>query len=282
MKNKKYNLDKFHSLLRKAIGTESGMSFAERAGMSRSNLSMMMGNSYDRKPNIQTLKRIADASNGKVTAEELEESITEYNSIGEDGLGDTFRNTREFAKDAIWEQAQELVDTSVRMTGSNYKSLEDYLDFVTMLFETDETMNFSYSICEDDEHNTEHEFNYNARHRAEYYSCVEFKWIYKGIHYVRVYANVYFSHTTKGNCMIHEIAFDLPSLVNKNSTHPCVWNFIMKMSARGDMNYSDYPITMDVTMSEGKAARRLLEAIFGEDIEEDKVDGDIEEGKVDE
>ena len=244
MKNKKYNLDKFHSLLRKAIGTESGMSFAERAGMSRSNLSMMMGNSYDRKPNIQTLKRIADASNGKVTAEELEESITEYNSIGEDGLGDTFRNTREFAKDAIWEQAQELVDTSARMTGSNYKSLEDYLDFVTMLF--------------------------------------EFKWIYKGIHYVRVYANVYFSHTTKGNCMIHEIAFDIPSLVNKNSTHPCAWNFIMKMSARGDMNYSDYPITMDVTMSEGKAARRLLEAIFGEDIEEDKVEGDTEEDEVDE
>lgn len=270
-------MDAFHVLMRRAINGQSMVDFAKKANMSRSNLSIMMSNDYDRKPNIQTLSKIAEASEGRVTVDELDESIVNNTLSASDKFSDSLRNHEFDMKEKIWEMAEKEKENLMHLTGSRFRSMEDFLDVIvlTQPLGVDEYSVQTVDSCGD--------YTSFGRYGAEKYTGAMIEWV-DNIWTVKMYFNIYYSNTEKGGVIIQDLAFDLPSLVSDKCQHERAYDFAFRMGSLGDLEYTDYPMVLDIKRSDSIMKKRLLDAIFGEDDPEKELadsseKNDLEENK---
>lgn len=268
-------MDDFHALVRKAINGQSMLDFAKKANMSRSNLSMMMSNDYDRKPNIQTLKKIADASEGIVSVDELEDSIVNNTLSKSNKFDDSLRNREFDMKEKIWEMAEKEKENLMHLKGSRFRSMEDFLDVImlTQPLGVDEYSVQMVDSCGD--------YTSFGRYGAEKYTGAMIEWI-DNIWSVKMYFNIYYCNTENGGVVVQDLAFDLPSLVSEKCQHERAYDFAFRMGSLGDLEYTDYPMVLDVKRSESVMQKRLLQAIFGEDEPDEELAASSEKNDLEE
>lgn len=251
-----YDMDKFRELLKKAIGGRTQKEFAEVSGLSYFNLNRMLKNDSNGVPKRSSLEKIAEASQGRVTASQLlyacgyEMAGTKASSVpAEDGS----MTDGEKRCAAV---AGQLKDALERLSGSaqKYGSVETLLE--TAAYMTGKG-NIRFSLQEPEE------YTGAGRRGAENYVTGLYCWYTGGYDAILAFS-IFFSRTEKGGCIISDCAFDLGTLLKCGNER--AGRYLMMVSAKGDVRYTDHPVVYHArrhipTTEEEK----LLAAIFREE-----------------
>ena len=230
----KFNAENYQELLRRAIGHRTQKDFAVIAGLSPFNLNRMLNDepSSLSVPRKSTLKKIAEAAEGRVTEAQLlyacGYAMQQAPSISDD-LTPQEKNL---------EIASRYKSGLEKVAGSamKYSSVNEFLDTVSL---TDGIQYMHSRVAEASEF--EGVGHWNAERMV----------------------TVLFCETTKQGVIISDVVFDLDSLVQWH--HDKVGSFLFAMAEKGDVNYADFPMAFSCRKHvPGEAEKRLLQAIFGE------------------
>ena len=247
----KFNAENYQELLRRAIGHRTQKDFAVIAGLSPFNLNRMLNDepSSLSVPRKSTLKKIAEAAEGRVTEAQLlyacGYAMQQALSISDD-LTPQEKNL---------EIASRYKSGLEKVAGSamKYSSVNEFLDTVSL---TDGIQYMHSRVAEASEF--EGVGHWNAERMAH---CSTY-WRYDGYD-ARLDFTVLFCETTKQGVIISDVVFDLDSLVQWH--HDKVGSFLFAMAEKGDVNYADFPMAFSCKKHvPGEAEKRLLQAIFGE------------------
>lgn len=249
----KFNAEEYQELLRKAIGSRTQKEFAEIAGLSPFNLNRMLNDDSSSLsvPRKSTLKKIADAAEGRVTEAQLLWAC-----------GYEVQQNPMSMSDTLTPQEKNLVianrykDGLEKLAGSamKYSSVNEFLDTVSL---TDGTQYMRSKIYEPSDF--EGVGHWNAERMAH---CSTY-WRHGGYD-ARLDFTVLFCETTKQGVIVSDVVFDLGSLLEWH--HNAAGNFLFAVAEKGDVNYADFPMVFSCKEHvPGEAERRLLKAIFGDD-----------------
>ena len=251
----KFNLDEFRKLLKEAIGDSTQNNFAEMAGISSFNISRLLNNDEVSAPRKSTLLRIADASNGRVTSEQL------FNSCGYE-VSDNKRVDR----DNVDEVVLSLRDGIESASGKSFKysSIKTMLETLILVKFGNSNIKFQVNVGDDKE------YTGIGRNGAERVSNCSITWLSKDFDYNNIFSfAIYYCQTIGGGYIISDCSFDMDTLLElKNSI---AYKLLMNLSEKGNVYCEDYPIVLLRNKRVNKSVEeRLLKAIFGEDDESDK------------
>lgn len=264
MKNK-FDQTMFRTLLARAIGKRTQKEFSEIAGLSPYNVNRMLSRAKISTPQRSTLRKIADASEGRVTETQL------LFSCGYD-VGANFEMTGE--ERSPQETALSLIQAIKKSVEDLCSSAAKYADLLDM-FDTAAILSGKRTIRF--VHRDEKVFEGTGRKGAEKYVFVTAISYADHIDIVMPFV-LFFCKTEGGGYIFSDCAFDMDTLIEME--HPEAGKILFELAEKGDVNYSDYPFIFSCRRHiPGEAERRLLRAIFGEDADIDKKDDDSEDVK---
>lgn len=250
------DIERYQLLLKKAMGSLSQKEFSERAGISPFNLNRMLnvGENTDVSlipvPRKSTLKKIAEASQGRVSENQLY-AVCGYETgkpvIESDDLLPQEYNLRlmQSVKDGIGKMSH----SSVR-----YDSLASFLDAVKSAYGVNDMY---YRMV------TDENFDGVGHNNAERVANCFFLWCNKGYRSIFSFS-IFYCKTRRGGCIINDAVFDLGSLLELK--HREANMFMFELAEQDDLNYADVPYVFTCRpYNAGEAEKRLLKAIFGED-----------------
>lgn len=241
--------EKLVALVKRAIGSDTQAVFAQKAGISSFNLSRILSEAGNQRPQRSTLCKIAAASEGRATEEQL---MIACGYEKQDSSWDT--ETKDIASICA-DITNDLTAGIQQMTGTamKYASIDDFLDNLKL------TRIRKWNAVVKSE---EYEYKQFGHNNAEQMVHIRFRYVFseKKIS-VNILMTLFFCKTTKGGYIFSDAAFDLETLLNAG--HPGAGKFLFEKAAEGDMDYSDYPIVFSVEEL-GDAAKLLLQRIFGE------------------
>lgn len=249
----KFDLDKFHVLLKTAIGeNRTQTSFAQDSGLSNGHINRMLNSPSISRPAISTLEKIASASYGRVSIYDLKEACG-YGVGG--NPGNILKDERGYVytpferdKDII----KSMKDGIAAFAGhaTRYNSIEDFFDAMNTVYGKAD-VKFLVGAVKD--------FCGKGRKGAESFAPATIVWEYQD--FVCQFALVLFlCKTEKGGVVISDAAFDLPTLFD--CEHTIAGKLIMRLSEEEGANMADYP-TVFMRFSRISAEQRLMNAIFG-------------------
>lgn len=249
------NIERYQSLLEKAMGSFSQKEFAERAGISQFNLNRMLNIDEDADesqipvPRKSTLRKIAEASQGRVSENqlyaacgyEIVKPVIDANLVPQE------YNLRVMASLKVG------LETLSHMP-RRYDSLLSFLDAVRLAHGTDHML---YRCFE------QVDYTGVGHNNAERVANCHFLWRDRGYQSIFSFA-LFYCDTAKGGCIICDTVFDLGSLLDLN--HRDAGKFMFELAEKDDLNYADVPYVFTCRpYNAGEAEKRLLKAIFGED-----------------
>lgn len=268
----KKTMTQFQKLLRVAIGpVRTQTAFAQEIGMSVAQINRLLNKSDTSRPSVSTLRRIADASESRVTAEQLAQALDAPAPAEE---ADTDRQPLDFLLTSR-KQRDDLIEGIHRFCGlaTAQSSIPDVLEIVAMLY-SDTDVTFEYQKKNPNgKYSMSTEFSAMdikpVGHRnAEQTANVIAKWEDEYAEYFVAFT-LFFCETTGGAVILSDVAFDLQTLMDYN--HIEGLRLVMHLSEKQDINISDYNIVDGLKaknaakiQEENEAVRRLLRAIFGE------------------
>ena len=271
-----YN-EKSIALIRKAIGNRTQKEFAQTSGLSQYNITRILTNKYNTSvPRRSTLRMIANASEGRVTYEELLEACG-YTVEGVQTSADQEeilkKSERDEVEKASLATAADVCEGLSTLAGSaaRYDSLEDFIDTVTMLYSTNDLRLIVIS-----EENCEGKKHKGAEKVAH---CMIHFWRGNIVYQSSIYCSIYFCKTENGGYIISDVIYDLQSLVD--AKHPMIYKYIFRLSEKDDINYGNFPIAFEMEYCKD-VLEKLLAAIFREDEDDDEDFEDDEEEQEDE
>ena len=256
-----YN-EKALELIRTAIGNRTQKEFAEQAGISQYLLSRALTNKFNTAtPRRSTLQAIANASEGRVTYEELIEACG-YTFDGQEKVPPNELKSVDQAENASMATAVDLCEGLSKLAGYpvRYDSLKDFAETVTMLYSN--AQNESFKIVEEKEYDSK---------RGDHIAHCMFKYMRSGWRFT---SYVYFSlvyHVVSKGVVVSDAICDLQSLVDLG--HPSIHGFIFRASQRDDIEYANFPVAHEI-VEETESMQRLLRAIYG-----DFPDGEISDSE---
>lgn len=243
-------------LIKRAIGDRTQQTFATVAGISQYNLSRIMhGNT---KGNIQksTLKRIADASEGRVSESELQMACG-YIKIDNETLDDT---TAPLKAKLI---AELLADKATAYIGHMvYPDIKHFVLQVLAEVGISESFLTSIQILDDRECSTVHPNN------AEREAIIRISTIKCGYD-MKFPCIIYYVQTTKGNVVPLSYDSSLTGLLRMSGLdmlHPDAQQVLIQLSTTGDVILTDHPYVYSCTPHIATSDEEKLGlAIFGND-----------------
>ncbi len=221
------NEAEFVNLLKLAIGSSRSQNdFAKQAGISPEHLNRLLRQTSKSRPSAATLRKIADASNGRVTLNRLEKACGMELSkpqAAEDleAVGEHYS-----AIETIREFKQGVKEFSGKAT--RYESIEDMLETVEMLYGRE---HFQYSIGKAKDYEgrgragAEKTANVTVSFATDEYKC-EFGFV------------MFYCVTEKGGIIFSDAAFDLLTL--NDFEHPIGGRKLMEISTRPNEDRSRY------------------------------------------
>lgn len=276
----KKKVTEFQRLLRIAIGAmRSQTDFGRDSGISVSQINRLLNRDDNPRPNANTMRRIADASNGRVTVEQLAYAWDHPEKAQEESA-EQGRGAFDFGR----KQRDNLMEGLKRFSGiaTAHKSIPDVLETVTMLY-LDKDVEFLYQKQnENGKYAMSKEFhsfdieNIRGHKNAEKVANVVAKWEDEYASYFLAFT-LFFCETTNGAVILSDVAFDLQTLLDYE--HMEGIRLVMHVSEKENANISDYAVVDGIRLkSKGKdevsPERRLLKAIFG--WKDDEVDAEME------
>ena len=243
-----FDQEKFRDLLNTAMGNQSQIAFANRAGLSKCRLNRLLREKTIGQPHKGTLKSIAEASDGRVTMNELLEACGYPLQASDTTVG---ANGTHIGEEHIHiaNDLKKGVETFVGIA-TKYSSLDDMLDAVETVYGTE---HMKHLVKES------HEYEGKGRKGAEEYANCEFVWLYKDFKSVLPFI-LYYCKTAGGGVIVSDCAFDLATLMEVKD--PNATQFLFHELGKGDVTYTDYPMILS-TVPDFSAKERLLKAIFG-------------------
>lgn len=222
------NGTEFVDLLRLAIGNgRTQNDFAKQAGISPEHLNRLLRNTINSKPSASTLRKISEASNGRVTLNRLEKACGMEPSRPA-APGDDLESVGEYydAIDVIKEFKQGINDFSGKAT--RYDSIYDLLDTVEILYKK---ADFKYTVGDFKDFTgrghagAEKTVNITVRFAKDEYAC-EFGFV------------MFFCVTEKGGIIFSDAAFDLLTL--NDFDHPVGGKKLIEISTQPNADRSKY------------------------------------------
>ncbi len=276
----KYNIEKFRELLKKAIGDRTQKEFAVLASLSYSNLNRMLKLDTNGVPSRTSLIKISQASQGRVTLQQLyyacgydvknaETELADAEAVHDGAVPD--KNIPEGAQKCA-SRAVELKDALLKICGyaQKYDSVSSILETALLMVGKPNVRASFYKPGE---------YTGTGRRGAEHYAHAKYKWYEAGFDAVLSFV-VFYSVTEKGGCIFSDCAFDLSSLLELNN--PDAGRYLFKISALGDVSYADYPIVCNIEKHvPGEAEKRLLAAIFGDLMNDTKANNEEHDAGAD-
>ena len=249
-----YNKDVIE-LIKKAIGDRSQKDFAAEADISVYNLNRMLNEKYTTAiPRRSTLQKIADASQGRVSREELLEACGYGTKEDEKGPVYTDAEAERLKRKSLAE-AVEVCEGIGKFAGTaqKYKSLNDFMDSVFVLYST--TDDISLKVISDEE------YTGTGHKGAERMIHCKFRFSRNfSIHESVVYFTLFCCRTENGGYIVSDAVFNLQDLVDLN--HPEIHSYIFQIGQIDDINYGDFPIAWEYRLLQSPE-ERLLKALFG-------------------
>ena len=247
---------RYKILLEKAMGSYSQKDFAKKAGISPFSLNRMLNMDEDENredipvPRKSTLKKIASASEGRVSEEQL------YSACGYEFLRATITKPEENPQQYCLQEMNLLKDGLSQLSGTamRYGSVCDFLYAVKTTHGIDKMVPRCFGP---------QDYNGVGHKNAEAFENCHFLWRRNGLQAIFSFT-VFFCKTEKGGCIISDVVFDLASLLELE--HRDAGKFMFELAEKGDVVYSEVPYVFTCRpYNAGEAEKRLLKAIFGED-----------------
>lgn len=246
-----FNVSEMQELIRKAIGGRKQADFAEIAGLSPFNLNRLLNQDEPAIPRKSTLKKISDASEGRVTEAQILHACGYETALTAD---EKEEKTPQEANIAIASAIKEGIE-EISGRANKYASIEDMLETVALM--KAQKYNIHFQVDE------EKKYFGTGKRGAERYANITCKWSCMEYDGVEAFS-IYFCKTENGGVIISDCEFVLEALLKLN--HPEAEKFLMWLSEQGDVKYTDYPIVFRCTKHQSTdAEKKLLQAIFGEE-----------------
>ena len=254
-----FNAERYQELLRKAIGSRSQKDFATIAGLSPFNLNRMLNDDLSNVsiPRKSTLRKIAEASEGRVTEAQMLDACGYVVQV----VPVIAKSDDKTPEEKNFEIASRFKAGLERVAGSamKYGSLQDFCDTVVL---TDGVKLMGTKIC------SEEAFKGSGHLNAEYMAHCFTVWRYEGYDSC-LYFTLFFCKTENGGVIVSDAVFDLDSLSELN--HDRIGNFLFSVAEKGDVNYGDFPMVFSTKPHVNTDVElRLLKAIFGDDFSNNK------------
>lgn len=246
MVNASPGLLRFRELLMLAIGERTQAVFAGASGLSREHVSRLLNSEEMGTPSKQTLLRIANASEGRVTYEQLEAACREKKEEKKakrkttgDRLWDEASRYREFnqeIRDVISGFVDEIKNRAGKAT--RYISLEDLLNSVakSLSLPNPEFVIQNRPVTKASEHmDAEKEAHVIARWKNDDYA-------------MNVALELFYCETSGGGVIMSDAAFDLQTLVDCD--HKMGIQALINLSEKENADTSKVPVVCSYSISE--------------------------------
>lgn len=229
------DLQEFRELLNQAIGVDKKKGeFAIEADISASHLSRMLNAKRITPPSIPTLKKIANASCGRVTLKSLLVSCG-YPETEDPKAAPPYMVFGQLEYPEIRTEIQNFKKGMAQFNGiaTRYDSIEDVLETVSMLYSK---KSLKYNVEPGKEYkgrghmNAEEVANVTISWATDEYAC-------------ELGMVVYFCETKRGGIVLSDSAFDLPSLVE--TEHPLGMKKLYELSEVEGVVLTDYQTVFD-------------------------------------
>ena len=253
---------KYVELLMAAIDGRMQKDFAERAGISQSHLNRMLKSKEGSKaPYKKTLEKIADASDGRVTKEQL------FAACGYTADGNDEKDNKEDACYGIGAKALEktsdkYISALHDLAGKSYKynSLNVFMEAAAV--DVIQAPRKAFRV------HTDNEYDGMGRNGAE--RIAHCSAMLRNLSHISVTAfTLFYCRTEKGGIIITDCVSEMKELVRM--AHPVAMSYLFKISEKGSVVYSNIQKVFDCEKRKDMAKEtKLLIAIFGEDEDDDE------------
>jgi hypothetical protein len=190
---------RFLSLLQTAIGpTRTQATFAEQAKITPEHLNRMLRHPEKYKPSLTTLKRIADASEGRVEFAQLIDACEYPLSAVQTSDAIGYQSP---AERIIYSFKEGMLDLSGKAT--RHQNLDDIIWIIKSLYGIDEHLQW---IVED-----QNDFSGNGHAGAEQTANITIKFTMDNMEYALGFV-VFYCRTKRNGVIFSDVAFDLLTL----------------------------------------------------------------------
>lgn len=260
---------KYKELVKRAIGKRTQKDFASFAGLSQYSITRLMNSPDDKVPvpRIETIKRIANASEGRVTeAQLLSASGLTTEPIAGPVVADE-ENGRKAQNDVSatsFMVASKLRVAVSRMAGSamKYDSLETFLETASITAGMDGSASgVDGSVRVEVEAEDSGGYDGPGVFNSESLAHCTYLWRC-GFFMCKLYLSLHYCKTVGGGVIVSSPVFDLSSLIELQ--HGAAGMFLFHLMEKANVDCSDYKLALDI-QDDTDAMKRLFRALFGSD-----------------